>query len=209
MLDIHLRPLKDRIFDSLTTLVPTSISPLHITILAFLAGIQSCIFAASANLLPSLVLWVLNRALDCLDGAVARKRGQASDFGGYVDLLCDFIIYSAIPICCALGSGHADESVWLAIAVLEATFHVNNFVLFYVGAVVEKHKHHGNEHEKKVAELTSIAMRPALIEGTESAVLFTAMLIFPGYLSHLSWCMAVFVCVGIVQRTVWLAAALR
>ncbi|KAF2035470.1 hypothetical protein EK21DRAFT_84535 [Setomelanomma holmii] len=208
MLDTHLRPLKDQIFDSITSLVPIALSPLHITVLAFLAGIQSCIYAASAKLLPSLIFWTLNRVLDCLDGAVARKRDQASDFGGFLDLLCDFIIYSAIPISCALSLEDAGKSVWLSVAVLEASFHVNNFVLFYVAAIIEKQKGSGKAGAKKVEELTSIAMRPALIEGTESAVFFTAKLTFPEHLQLLSWCMALLVCVGIVQRTVWLAYAL-
>ncbi|KAF2678475.1 CDP-alcohol phosphatidyltransferase family protein [Lentithecium fluviatile CBS 122367] len=206
MLDIQLRPLKDRLFDSITPVVPLSITPLHITLLAFVCGVQSCICAASSQAALSLGLWVLNRAFDCLDGAVARHRRQASDLGGFLDLLGDFIVYSAIPIACALSSDNSGPSLWLSVAVLEASFHVNNFVLFYVAAIVEKRKALGGENNVK--ELTSLAMRPALIEGAESAVFFTAMLAWPQYLAQISWCMAFLVCVGIIQRNVWLAKAL-
>ncbi len=86
--------------------------------------------------------------------------------------------------------------MWLAIAVVEASFHVNNFVLFYVGAVLEKRKAgmvvgaggkdgakdgDGKEAKAKVMvkELTSVAMRPALVEGVESGIMFTVMLAWP------------------------------
>ncbi|RYN30446.1 hypothetical protein AA0114_g12276 [Alternaria tenuissima] len=211
MLDIHLRLIKDTLFDSITHLVPSSLSPLAITILAFVSGVISCIYAASNNILLSTTFWALNRALDCLDGAVARKRNQSSDLGGYFDLLGDFIVYSAIPISCALAQNENFNArrIWFSVAVLEASFHVNNFVLFYIGAILEKRKGSGKgENTTRVKELTSVAMRPALIEGTESAAFFTAMLVYPCYLQQLSWAMALLVCLGIAQRTKWLVESL-
>jgi phosphatidylglycerophosphate synthase len=206
MLDIQLRPLKDRIFDTITPLIPQSITPLHVTLVAFLCGTQACYYAANDRCAPSITFWIFNRALDCLDGALARHRHQASDLGGFLDLLGDFIVYSAIPIACALPSQESGRSLWLPIAALEASFHVNNFVLFYVAAIIEKRTVTGQQ--KKSNELTSLAMKPALIEGTESAVFFTAMLAFPQYLAQLSWCMFILVTIGIAQRTMWLAKAL-
>jgi phosphatidylglycerophosphate synthase len=212
MFDIHLRPLKDTLFDSITPLVPSQCSPLTITFCAFLSGMLACFCAASDKPLLSTAFWALNRALDCLDGAVARKRNQSSDLGGFFDLLGDFIVYSGIPICCALASHKREDSegIWLSVAVLEASFHVNNFVLFYIGAILEKHKGSGAANDcSRVKELTSVAMRPALIEGIESAMFFTAMLVFPSYLQQLAWLMAALVSLGIVQRTKWLVEALQ
>ena len=212
MFDIQLRPLKDTLFDSITPLVPSQCSPLTITFFAFVSGVIACFYAAVDKPLLSTTFWALNRALDCLDGAVARKRNQSSDLGGFFDLLGDFIIYSAIPIGCALARNDRANSsgVWLSVAVLEASFHVNNFVLFYIGAILEKRKGSGKaNHDSRVKELTSVAMRPALIEGTESAILFTGMLMFPSYLRQLAWFMAILVSLGIAQRTVWLVQALR
>jgi phosphatidylglycerophosphate synthase len=211
MLDIQLRPIKDALFDSVTPFVPSACSPLAITFLAFFSGVLSCIYAASNNILLSTSFWTLNRALDCLDGAVARKRNQSSDLGGFFDLLGDFIVYSAIPISCALARNEEPnaERVWLSVAVLEASFHVNNFVLFYIGAILEKRKGSGKDDDaSRIKELTSVAMRPALIEGAESAAFFTAMLICPRYLQHIFWTMAILVCLGITQRTLWLMKAL-
>lgn len=222
MLDITLRPLKDTLFDPLSKSIPPSITPLHLTALAFLAGLASCIAAAQSASSMALTLWLLNRILDCLDGAVARHRTQSSDLGGFLDLLSDFIIYSAIPICCSLGyegtvmPPGTIERRWLAVAIAEATFHVNNFVLFFIAAVVEKKKAEAaakgetsKEEEAKVKELTSVSMRPALVEGAESGAIFTVMLAQPMWTEWLCWLLSAGVVAGIAQRVSWTVGALR
>lgn len=84
--------------------------------------------------------------------------------------------------------------------MVEASFHVNNFVLFYVAAVAAK------RGEK---ELTSVTMRPALIEGFESGVIFTAMLVWPEWITWLCWGMSAAVAVGVGQRVTYLVPVLR
>jgi phosphatidylglycerophosphate synthase len=205
MLDITLRPLKDQVFDRLCRYIPLHITPTQITALAFVSGIISCICSWNSENKSALFWWLLNRTLDCLDGALARSRNQASDMGGFLDLLGDFIIYSLIPMSCV--AGQDQTTPWIAVAALEATFHVNNFVLFYVAAVLEKRKN-TTDNEKHVKELTSVAMKPALIEGFESGVLFTIMLAFPQWIEFLSWLMAALVVVGIFQRVWWLVPVL-
>lgn len=229
MLDIQFRPLKDQIFNPISRIVPPSITPLHLTLFAFISGLLSCFYASTNQLLTSITFWFLNRALDCLDGAVARHRNQSSDLGGFLDLLGDFVVYSAIPICCGLSSAaSAAETwhLWLSIALVEASFHVNNFVLFFVAAVVEKSKAEGvseaakggdgkgsggsgRKVQVKVKELTSVAMRPALIEGLESGIMFTIMLARPAWTEWMCWIMAGLVGVGIYQRVAWLVPVMK
>lgn len=204
MFDIQLRSLKDALFDPCCRFIPSFISPLHITIAAFLSGLLSCVFATQQWIALSLAFWVLNRALDCLDGALARYRKTASNLGGFLDLLGDFTIYSLTPIAVAHGNV-SSSATWKAVAVLESTFHVNNFILFYVAAVAEKMRAKSTEASK---ELTSVIMRPALIEGVESAIMFTLFLAFPSRISTWSWTMASLVSVGILQRTFWVIDAL-
>lgn len=201
MFDIQLRSLKDGVFDPCCHYIPQSISPLQITAAAFIAGLAACYTASQHNISSSLIFWLLNRALDCLDGALARHRKSASDLGGFLDLLGDFIVYSLIPISLAI----VHPEAWDAVALLEASFHVNNFVLFYVAAIAEKKAVAKGEKSK---ELTSVMMRPALVEGMESGLLFTAMLAFPEYVRLLSWLMAFLVSLGICQRVTWTISAL-
>ena len=200
MLDIQLRPLKDQLFDPLCAYIPSSIKPLHITVLAFVCGLLACICTVDGLVFSSLLFWALNRALDCLDGALARYRKTTSELGGFLDLLCDFIVYAMLPIAVA-GGEHKTAEAYRVVAILEATVFINNFILFYVAAVAEKKATAETRGQSKTKQLTSLVMRPALIEGTESAVLFTAMLAYPRQIEVLSLVMAGLVSIGIVQRT--------
>jgi hypothetical protein len=135
------------------------------------------------------------------------------EVGGFLDLLCDFIIYSLIPPAVAYGEDRCRSGTpgmppvdWRSVAYLEATFHINNFVLFYVAAVAAKvDSEHGKQ---KSAELTSLAMRPALIEGFESGIMFTVMLAFPSYIESVAWVMGCTVIAGIVQRLLYVIPVL-
>ncbi|KIW12283.1 hypothetical protein PV08_09560 [Exophiala spinifera] len=203
MFDIQLRKVKDRTFRPAVQFVPEVVTPGHLTFAAFIAGLGACMCAMATDPRMStwaVYLWLINRILDCLDGAVARTRNQTSDAGGFLDLLSDFIVYSLMPISVACGEtrrGLAPEnmsSLWLSISLLEATFHINNFILFYLAAL---------SSQKTNDELTAVTMKPALVEGFESGIFFTLMLAFPSLLHYLTWTMAAGVCIGIASRT-WL-----
>ncbi|KAI9815247.1 MAG: hypothetical protein M1827_002727 [Pycnora praestabilis] len=206
MFDGPLRAYKDPIFAPLARQLPPYISPNHITSLAFISGVTCCFAASQGQIWASVLLWALNRSLDCLDGALARQRGSTSELGGFLDLLGDFIVYSLIPISVLIGRESASD--WQAVAILEASFHINNFVLFYVAAVAGKINTQTRSEARRNRALTSIAMKPALIEGFESGVLFTAMLIWPGWTCWISWVMSFAVGFGIAQRVIWVIPVL-
>lgn len=194
MFDIALRWWKDSLADPIARIIPSWISPTQVTGAAFVAGLLACFTAAtSVSNAVAISLWAANRFLDSVDGSLARYRKVASDLGGFLDLLSDFIIYSMLPIAIAYGQDKGSYDIdWVSIAILEATFHVNNFILFYSAAVAA---------QKDDQELTSVTMRPALIEGFESGLLFTAMLIWPQHINTWARIMSVGVVVGIIQRT--------
>ena len=207
MFDIPLRQLKDRLFLPVVVFVPGWFSPNHITFIAFVVGLLACLYATSPRFSSLAVyLWLFNRFLDNLDGVLARSRNVASELGGFLDLLSDFIVYSLIPIAVAYGQYVAHGPQWLsisgflAITVLEATFHVNNFVLFYIAAV---------SATKQEGELTTLTMKPALIEGFESGLIFTILFVWPEYVVVMSWAMSLGVVVGTVQRVLALILVLK
>lgn len=203
MYDNHLRHLKDVIGTPVCRALPSGTTPNHITLAAFISGLLAVGTAALSTSRSSywpLIFWLLNRLLDGADGTFARMRGTASALGGFLDLLGDFIIYSLIPAMLAYGQERRLADVdWRAVAILEATFHINNFVLFYISAVIAT---------KPDDELTSVAMRPALIEGLESGIIFTAMFIWPQHLTLLCWGMSIAVIIGIGQRVYFTVSSL-
>ena len=213
MYDNYLRHLKDRLTTPLCQILPSGLTPNHITLAAFISGLLA-VSTAALTTSPSnrhwpLTFWLLNRLLDGADGTLARARGTATALGGFLDLLGDFIVYSLIPPMLALGqerrvAGAVHQSVkvvdWRAVAMLEGTFHINNFVLFYISAVVST---------KIDGELTSVSMGSALVEGMESGLMFTAMFVWPQHLTILCWGMSAAVIVGIAQRVCFVIPSLR
>ena len=208
MFDIALRRVKDQVVEPIVRVLPLWLKPGHITLCGFVVGLLTCLCASEdrySSFAPN--LWVINRFLDCLDGSLARERGTASEIGGFYDLLADFTVYSLLPIGVAVSQdsnysllpmGKAAHEFarsptdWLAVAVLQASFHLNNFVLFYGSAVAAA---------RADRELTAVTMRPALIEGFESGLIFLAMLIWPEYVNMWSWGMAGAVMIGVLQRS--------
>ncbi|KAH7381001.1 hypothetical protein BKA64DRAFT_727689 [Cadophora sp. MPI-SDFR-AT-0126] len=204
MYDNYLRHVKDWAGTPLCEILPSSITPNQISLAAFILGLLA-VGTAALSTSPSnhwpVIFWLLNRLFDGADGTSARMRGTATALGGFLDLLGDFIIYSLIPAMIAYGQERRQADVdWRAVALLEATFHINNFVLFYISAVVAA---------KPDDELTSVSMRPALVEGLESGLLFTAMFIWPQHLTRLCWGMSGAVILGIGQQLYFIIPSLR
>jgi len=98
MLDQYLRVLKERILQPITRQLISLIHPTQATLIGFAFGLISAYFASQGLKFLSLLFWILNRVFDGIDGILARLTNQQSDFGGYIDILCDFTVYSLIPI---------------------------------------------------------------------------------------------------------------
>ena len=80
--------------------------------------------------------------LDGLDGSVARRFNKQTDLGGYLDILCDFIVYALVPIGVTLGRPAAFQSDagWVTLALLEGVYFVNAAGLFQLAAILERHQ---------------------------------------------------------------------
>ena len=138
--------------------------------------------------------------MDGLDGAYARHTNQTSDFGGYFDIIVDFTIYGLIPL--GVTAAHPEYKAWVALVYLEITFFVNSAGLFFLSALIEKNSNAKKAYGNK-AEMTSLKMPPALVEGTESLILFGLIVLFPEHQFYLYVIFATGVTITIVQRLQW------
>lgn len=197
MFDDLLRALKDRLFEPIARAIGPVPSPDWITVIAFVFGMAAAYEASQRSMPAALVLWLLNRFFDGLDGTAARVHGLQSDFGGYLDILLDFAVYAAVPI--GLAVAYPLRDVAIAALVLMGSYFVNAASWMYLAAVLEKRA--AGAHAR--GELTTVTMQPAIIAGTETVIFFTLFLLFPGVLSTLFAIMAALVGVGVVQRLVW------
>ena len=196
MFDHYLRGLKDRLLAPLAALL-RSVPPNTLTLIAFAFGIATAGAAARGLWSVGLVLWIVNRVTDGVDGTVARLANRQTDFGGYLDILLDFVVYAAIPVGFAIQS--ADRNVLIWAVVLEAAFFVNACSWMYLSAVLEKR----STGAVATDELTTVTMPPALVAGFETVVFFALFFIFPERVTLLFVIMSAMVSVNIVQRLVW------
>jgi phosphatidylglycerophosphate synthase len=196
MFDHLLRSLKDRLLARLAQLL-RGVPPNALSVLALLFGLGAAAAAAQGGWRLGLALWLANRVTDGLDGTVARLSGTQSDFGGYLDILLDFVVYAAVPLGFVAQSSDPDVLRWAA--VLEASFFVNACSWMYLSAVLEKRA----SGAQASGELTTVTMPPALIAGFETIVFFSLFFIWPAYVPQFFVVMATLVGVNVVQRLVW------
>jgi phosphatidylglycerophosphate synthase len=121
---------------------------------------------------------VLNRFLDGLDGAVARQ-SHVSDLGGFLDIVGDFIFYSAVPFGFALAR---PEDNALASAFLIFSF-IGTGSSFLSYAIVAAKRGLTTQIQGR----KSFYYLGGLTEGTETIVFFILCCFFPDYFAVLAW----------------------
>ncbi len=118
----------------------------------------------------ALLLLALGRIGDGLDGAIARAT-RRTDRGGFADIVGDFVFYGAVPLAFALREPDANA---LAAAWLLFTFYVNGASFLAYAAVAAKR---GLSDEPRGPK--SIYFTAGLAEGTETILVFLAMILVP------------------------------
>lgn len=200
MFDQLLRDLKDRLLAPLARWLGPGVSPTLVTVLACLAGCGAAVAGSLGRFGLGLALWGVNRALDGLDGTLARVHGRQSDRGAYLDVLLDFVVYAAVPIGLVLGAAER-AAAWLPLAALAllASFYVNAASWMYLAALLERR----GAGAASRGEATAVTMPPGLVAGTETVILYTCYFLFPGRLTELFALTAALVGATVVQRATW------
>ena len=200
MFDDRMRMVKDSVFNPMAEVVQI-VPPWLFSVLGLIAGVGAALAAWQQSYLLAALLWWLNRILDGFDGAVARITHSQSDFGGYLDIIIDYVVYAAVPAGLALG--RMETAVTYALIFLLCTFYVNGASWMYLAAILEKRTH------QQAARLTSIVMPAGLVGGTETIIFYSIFIIFPSVLVWSFSLMAVLVAITVVQRMVWAVRHLK
>ncbi len=195
MRDAALREDKDRLLKPIATRWFARVHPNWISAVALGFGLACALAAWQQLYLLAILLWVINRVLDGLDGIVAREHGKQSDFGGYLDLLLDFVVYLAVPIGIAAAQP-ALPILWATVALLSA-FVLNLLSWSVLSAILERRA------AAAADRLTTVAMPGGLIEGAETIFFYTLFLLLPAYATVLFAIMAGLVLVTAAQRVLW------
>ena len=179
MLDRHIRPFIDAPLNWLGAgLARTGMSADGVTLIGLAFGLA----AAAAIWMQAFVLAIgfilASRMADGLDGAVARVRG-VTDFGGYLDITCDYVFYAAIPLAFVLLDPVANGA---AGAFLLASFYVNGGTFLGFAVLAEKQKLVSTTHGQK-----SLFFTGGLLEGTETIAFFIALCLLPAWFAPMAW----------------------
>lgn len=142
--------------------------------LGLVAAVAIALGAPGWALLPLLG----SRLADGLDGAVARA-SRKTDFGGYLDITCDFVFYGAIPL----------GFVWLdpmangaSGAFLLASFYANGASFLGFAILAEK-----KQMSSDARGVKSLYFTGGLLEGTETIAFFVALCLWPAWFAPLAW----------------------
>lgn len=197
MLDTVLRGPKDAALAPLLQGPMLQVHPLAITLAGGVVGLAAAGAAGVGEPWVALALYVVNRVLDGLDGAVARATGRTGDAGAYLDIVTDHLVHAAISL--ALAAWVGTPAAWAVTAATLGAFYVNGATWMYLSALLEKR----NAGAAVRGERTSVTMPPGLVEGAESIAFYVLVLALPGQLVPLFLVMTVLVLVGALHRTVW------
>jgi len=174
MFDAQLRPLIERLLNPIGRgLVALGMTANQVTMIGAAFGLIAAGCVAAGLFYPALWFVIANRVIDGLDGAVARA-SRSSDFGGYLDIVSDFIFYSAIPMAFAVARPET---------ALAAAFLIFSFIgtaTSFLGFAILAEKH---QVTTKIRGKKAFYYLGGLTEGTETILLFLAMLVWPDYFS--------------------------
>lgn len=163
----------------------------QITLAGLGLGLAAAALIALGQALWALPVLLASRLADGLDGAVARARGR-SDFGGYLDIVCDFAVYGAVPL----------GFVWLAPAqngaagaFLLASFYVNGSSFLGFAILAERNGLESRSHGAK-----SLYFTGGLLEGGETIAFFCLLCLWPAGFAPLAWIFAALCWVTAIAR---------
>ncbi len=153
----------------------------QVTIVGFSIGLATIPVLAFHLYWLALTCIILNRTFDGIDGALARITAT-SEAGAYLDIVLDFIFYSAVVFGFVLA---APATNGLSGCALLFSF-AGNGSSFLAFAIMAK--------EKKIKDVTypqkGFYYLGGLTEGTETVICFTLFCLFPDYFPVLAFIFA-------------------
>ncbi len=186
-----LKPVLSRIARGL---VRAGISADALTFIGFAIGMAAAVAIVLQLFMTGLVLLLLSRLMDGLDGAVARLT-QPTDRGGFLDITLDFLFYAAIPL--AFAVAHPAQNA-LPAAVLLASFMgtASSFLAFAI--VAAKRELASTEFPDK-----SFYFLGGLTEATETIAAFVAMCLWPQWFAPIAYGFAALCAITTALRIIW------
>ncbi len=196
MLDNKVRTWIDPVIDKIALkLARAGISANSITIFGFITGTAAALEIAFENYYFGIVLILISRLADGLDGAVARVN-EKTDLGGFLDITLDFFFYGMIPLAFMFANPAANA---LAGGTLIFTFYATGASFLAFALMAEKRGINDDARGSK-----SLVYTTGLAEATETIIVFIAFCLFPQWFPEIAYGFAA-LCLITVTARIWLA----
>jgi phosphatidylglycerophosphate synthase len=171
MLDRAARRLIDPALESLAgRAARLGLTADQVTVLGFGIGLAAIAAIAAKLYSLGLVLLLLNRLADGVDGCLARRNGP-TDLGGYLDIVLDFIVYAGLAFAFALAQ--PEQALAAAFLIFSFMGTGSSFLAFAIFAA-----------KRKLDEqqgLKGFYYLGGITEGTETILLFVFVCLVPDY----------------------------
>lgn len=176
------------------------ISPDRLTVAGLVLGLASAGAAAAQWWAAAVVLWLVSRVADGLDGTLARRRrvrgdGNDSEAGGFLDIAADFVVYGAGVFGVAWGASAAFDAPWWPFLLVLLTYYVNGTAFLAFSSIAER-------TGRQVDDGRSLSFLGRIAEGTETIAVHALWLILPFWAWQIALVWSLFVAVSAVQRIV-------
>jgi phosphatidylglycerophosphate synthase len=179
------------------TALRAGVSANAMTVLGSVVGLLAVPAILSGALYLALALILLNRFLDGVDGAMARMT-EPTDRGAFLDIVCDFLVYAAIPLAFAFANPAANA---LAAAALLASF-IGTGSTFLAFAAVSAT---AGQSVNPTYPNKAIYYLGGLTEGTETIVAFCLMCLLPQHFATIAYVFAA-ACGITIGTRLWVGA---
>ena len=151
------------------------------TLIGFFCGCLAFLMILLSHYALAAVFLCCNRLADGLDGAIARHSGL-SDFGGFLDIVCDFIIYSGLVFSFGLS-----DSTKLPYSHFLVFSFIGPMVSFLAYAIMANKRKITTERRGK----KSFYYLGGICEGTETFAVLLLFCLLPQYFNPIALVFAI------------------
>lgn len=212
MLDRSLRSVLSRPLEATAAVLDRRwITPDGLTLTGLALGIGSAVAAGFQLWVLALVLWLVSRVADGLDGTLARRRRRAgrddaasatSHAGGFLDITADFVVYGATVVGVAFGATTGYGAPWWPFLLVLLAYYINGTAFLAFSSIAER-------SGRTIDDGRSLSFLGRIAEGTETIVVHSLWLILPFWAWQIALIWAAFVAISATQRIVAGYRALR
>ncbi len=206
MLDPVARRVLDPAVSAMARMVDRPpVSPDRLTLLGLVTGLGSAAAAAGQLWWWALALWLFSRAMDGLDGPLARRRRAAhlhdpgkppaSEAGGFLDITADFTVYGATVVGVAIGATAQYDAHWLPFLAVLLAYYVNGTAFLAFSSIAER-------TGRQRTDGRSLSFLGGLAEGTETIAVHSLWLVLPAHAGSIATVWAAVVALSAAQRVV-------